>query len=374
MTQEKLREIKEDLKEYIESNPELNNTKLAEKYLKENNDVPLSVRSIRQYVSLVKAANEGIEDDASIDKDENGSINVDFTEMSDMFQAMGFTQIINPWESNGVVNNTVEEPDNTIDGTDMVILDYSSNKYQFNRTDIDKLFCAYSRKGLNLTNVVSQELLGFTGEEFRAIVARTGLNKESEPYSDYSASMLSDADLYKELDDNINFLLDKLQKHDGTVVTPLVKQYKKAILKYSLADLRFSAMVEELKDSLEAIKINTLPRPVHKEIGDQLHTHIFIPDIHIGLYQDNYNIDIVRHKLGEVAEIARDMPRIHLHFLGDIIQSVSGLNHDNSWKNMTPGVHGANAIIEPFKLLRDFILSFNDIYSVDIVGGEMVAA
>ena len=56
--------------------------------------------------------------------------------------------------------------------------------------------------------------------------------------------------------------------------------------------------------------------------------------------------------------------------MGDIIHSVSGLNHRDSWKDMKQGSAGAEAIIQPYKLILTFLNNIDKLYSVDFVGGN----
>jgi len=60
MTQKEIKNTKTQLREYIETYPDLNNTKLAEKFIKDTGN-KLSVRSIRQYISLLRAADENFD-------------------------------------------------------------------------------------------------------------------------------------------------------------------------------------------------------------------------------------------------------------------------------------------------------------------------
>jgi len=87
--------------------------------------------------------------------------------------------------------------------------------------------------------------------------------------------------------------------------------------------------------------------------------------------QANYNLDIIENRLHTIANnINNGYHNIHVHFMGDIIHSVSGLNHKDSWKNMAQGSSGAEAIIQPYKLLLKFLMRIDCLYSVDFVGGN----
>ena len=56
--------------------------------------------------------------------------------------------------------------------------------------------------------------------------------------------------------------------------------------------------------------------------------------------------------------------------MGDIIHSVTGLNHKDSWKNMNAKSSGANAIIQPYELLLNFLAGIEGLTGVNIVGGN----
>jgi hypothetical protein len=105
--------------------------------------------------------------------------------------------------------------------------------------------------------------------------------------------------------------------------------------------------------------------------GTKDHVHLFIPDMHIGLVQSNYDLAIVRKQLEYILKFIPSVDdNVHVHFMGDIIHSVSGLNHKNSWKNMDPQVTGAEAIIQPYKLLVEFLGAIKGLQTVNIVGGN----
>jgi hypothetical protein len=365
MTQEALKKIKEELKTYIEDNPDLNNTKLAEKYLKENAEVPLSVRSIRQYISMVKKAEEDLMEDA--ESDENANIEVrPIDSIKELFPWVDVNELIK--EAEGDSKETVE--DKKVKGIDpnIVTIEGTKRSVNINRRKLDELYCSYSRKGLNLASTVVTSILGISSEDFRLIASRLGLSKESEPYSDYSRDILSDEDLYRELNENVEDILNLLQEHDGTIISPLVKQYKKAILRYNIRDLKLASLIENIKEELPKVNIRKLSATIKKENVN--HTHLFIPDMHLGMSQKNFNYEIAEQKLVDILDTITHREYVHVHFLGDIIHSFTGLNHKTSWKNMEKDSWGANAIIKPYELLLNFLSSIGDLYSVDIVGGN----
>ena len=357
MTQEKIKKLKKDLRSYVDMYADtMNKTRLAERFI-DDTGTPLGVPSIRRYISLMMEADESFDEDAKdvddvFKPDDNEDDSVNKQEEDD---------------ENDEKENTEEVKDEELVG-----LTYKKIHYKIPRSTIDRAICAYSRNGLNLTSAATQSLLDLDSNAFKAIVGGFDVNKESAPYSIYSEEILTEEELYDELSDNISYLLDRLQENDGSVVPPLVRAYKKHLLLIQHDDLKFKALVKGIEEELKGLNIQSRwTEPDLKGTGQRI--HLIIPDMHIGLYQENYSLAIVKEKLNKIAGLMPDDAIVHVHFLGDIIHSVTGLNHKDMWKSMEPGVHGAAAIIEPFKLLAEFLLAIPGLVKVNMVGGELIA-
>ena len=362
MTQIEIDNVKQDLLVYIQDNPNLNNTKLAQIYLDENLDSRLSLRSIRRYISLIKEASLSLEEEIDLDANDAN----DGDTMSDVetppLETTG-TTFIAPQSDDFLPDFTEEE----VDDNDAISFNYSGTTYEIDRREIDRIVCAYSRHGLNLAGPTVASILEIDTTTFRAIINKLQINKENKPYSSYSEELLEEKELYDELSENIDYLLDKLQENDNSVLTKLNKSYKKSVLLTQHSDVKFNAAVAELKDLLPKVTITPM-RTASYSISE--HLHLIIPDMHIGLFQSNYGIEIIRKQLAKLINYTEAADSVHVHFMGDIIHSVSGLNHKDSWKNMEPGVHGAEAIIQPYKLLLEFLAAIKNLKVVNIVGGN----
>ncbi len=365
MTQRDLQDIKNKLTLYILRYPNKNNTKLAELFLEENTDVPLSVRSIRRYISLITEADDGLNED--IDIEEKDVYAGTFPDYDDLFEEQYK-------EEEDSLEDTINRFNEVNNGLEVTIpymfeLKYSGTDYSLDRKLVDQVICAYSKHGLNLTSGTIQRILGIDSNVFKAIIYRLNISKESDPYSEYSKENLSETDLYNELSINIEYLLDRLFQNDGTTAGKLAKVHKKAILLEQHSDLKFRTLVSGIKELLPDVTISKYT-PLISDIESKS-VHLFIPDMHIGLNQNNYNIDIIRDKLNNISEHINSFDeKTHVHFMGDIIHSVSGLNHRDSWKDMKQGTTGAEAIIQPYKLLLEFLTNINSLYKVNFVGGN----
>ena len=371
MTQREIKDTKKQLREYIETYPDLNNTKLAEKFIKDTGN-KLSVRSIRQYISLLRAADENFDLDAEPLEYQDAANKISDNSVQKNDQKSDY-KIHSPVESGLYKETEVDSLDELSDiksnEEGVISISVNGSTYKYDRVFVDKIACAYSRKGLNLSSTLIEELFDISPKEFRIILNSQEITKESQPYSKYSVLNVAPEILYNELDKNVEDIMNLLQKHDGTVITPIVKQYKKAIIKAGASELKFEKLIEQIKDYLPKIQLeNNFLENTESALN---HLHVIIPDMHIGLHQKNYNFNIISSKLDEIIDMINKIPsNVHLYLLGDIIHTVTGLNHKTSWKDITPGVHGAEAIIKPYEILLNFIRNIKDIKSVNIVGGN----
>lgn len=106
---------------------------------------------------------------------------------------------------------------------------------------------------------------------------------------------------------------------------------------------------------------------------------ITLTDFHFGAYisrmlrTPDFNISILCNMLEEAAdEVNRfGYKVVHVHLLGDLIESFTGLNHKNSWKGLDKGMFGVKAIrlfVELF--IKHFLSKVNNLGKIKIVAGN----
>lgn len=104
-----------------------------------------------------------------------------------------------------------------------------------------------------------------------------------------------------------------------------------------------------------------------------------LADLHLGAYVDNlirtknFSIDILANKLYDAAtEInKRGYSVVHIHILGDLIESFTGLSHKNTWKGLDKAMVGAEAVKLVVRILHDNFLSrINNLGEVKVVAGN----
>lgn len=104
-----------------------------------------------------------------------------------------------------------------------------------------------------------------------------------------------------------------------------------------------------------------------------------IADLHLGAYVDNlirtknFSIDILANKLLDAAADvnSRKYADVHVHILGDLIESFTGLSHKNTWKGLDKAMVGAEAIKLVVKILHDnFLSKITNLREVKVVAGN----
>ena len=100
-----------------------------------------------------------------------------------------------------------------------------------------------------------------------------------------------------------------------------------------------------------------------------------IADLHAGGFTENmkmvpdYNLDVLMSKMSKLSENLRHLNRpVHLKILGDLIESFSGKNHKNTWKQIEQ--HGIKVMFTVTDILRKLLDNTPNIVDVDIISGN----
>jgi len=101
-----------------------------------------------------------------------------------------------------------------------------------------------------------------------------------------------------------------------------------------------------------------------------------IADLHIGSFVKNmiltpdYNISIIKSRLELTAKLINSEynKENYIFIMGDLFESITGLNHINSWKQLE--LYGTDAMIAAFELIRYFLLQIKNLKGVYVVGGN----
>lgn len=245
---------------------------------------------------------------------------------------------------------------------------------------LDRIFYEYSIHGLNLSQVKIQNKHGFNAIQWQSFKRTFDLVKDSDVFSPYTLSLYSEkeqcdmiaskiAEKYtsKNMRDIIVYEDEKQQK----------KAYQKGLQKMSELELRRQEFETELLDYVTQSKVAPLVK-ITKDVKTDNAVAV-VADLHVGADIEpqrnlpGYSIDILIKKLVEVAkEInAEKAKNITLVINGDLIETFTGLNHINSWKNIDKKYgYGTKATIMVTEILTKFISDVNNICEVILISGN----
>jgi hypothetical protein len=137
--------------------------------------------------------------------------------------------------------------------------------------------------------------------------------------------------------------------------------------------------MEEVKSILSSDlgKYTLYSNPIVKKPGTT--GVVKLADLHVGaLIEDlirtkDFNVHILASKLELAAEEVnkRNYSLVHIHILGDILESFTGLSHINSWKSMDKNIIGAKAIKLSVEILhKHFLEKIKNLGEIKIISGN----
>jgi hypothetical protein len=164
----------------------------------------------------------------------------------------------------------------------------------------------------------------------------------------------------------------KICTHHGDATYNLAsKVFEEKIEVISIDDFRkkLKALVLSEKTKFNVYKA--------KPLRDQ-EVAIKLADLHFGamieglMKTKDFNSTILKEMLEETAQIINSFgfKTVHIHILGDLIESFTGLNHINAFKSLNTAEIGAEAIKGCTILLHNFLNKINNLGEIKIIAGN----
>jgi len=141
----------------------------------------------------------------------------------------------------------------------------------------------------------------------------------------------------------------------------------------------FTKKDQSITELVESFREKLSKPPVIKKVEGSGIGIAATADYHIGAEIRNlprtpdFDLDVIRNKLIAAADKVNKMnyKEVHAMCAGDLVESISGLNHLNTFKSLSKGVYGENAIILAFEMIRDnYISRINNLKSFSISSGN----
>lgn len=160
----------------------------------------------------------------------------------------------------------------------------------------------------------------------------------------------------------------KLVSHTGTPFYNIV--FKENIIDNEMDSAYIQSVLEDELDTIYFYepKPFTLPSETVLKWAD-LHFGAHIRNL---LLTKDYDSTILREGLLKSVYETNQLghKKVHIHLLGDLIESFSGLNHINSWMSLDKSEVGASAVKLCTKLLHEVFSEVDNLGSIKIVGGN----
>jgi hypothetical protein len=258
------------------------------------------------------------------------------------------------------------------------LFEYKGSRKKFSIALIDEIFLFYVRKGYNFSRSKIQQKFNLTPRSFAVIQNKFNLSKESDLFSPYTKQNTSKEELEILTEQLMQKVINSGEMTSQRYDEALNRKYRSIINKENLDVTWKQDVISELISdypNCETLQFNRFPKNTeyrYKEIC------VNITDLHGGSKAENmkitkdWSIEKLEEKLDRVARIANSYKaeKVHLNILGDLVETVSGINHPDSWKLVQDGHFGSKTIIETKNLLVRFINKLNNVYSINGVGGN----
>lgn len=139
---------------------------------------------------------------------------------------------------------------------------------------------------------------------------------------------------------------------------------------------RLKSFDDVTADVLEQVK-SWQPLKINK-VGGVNKVTLLCSDFHIGadvrnlMKTPDFNINVLQDYLREVSDFVnrKNYEEVNVCFLGDYFESLSGFNHEDSFKSIGQDMWGSNLIITAHKIMINFLSSINNLKTFYVVTGN----
>lgn len=246
--------------------------------------------------------------------------------------------------------------------------------------EADQMFYEYSRHGLDMSQSQIRQKHNLKIWEWHAIKNTLFLYKDANIFSPHTEEHTPQDQLESMLEQKMEFKFkDKQHLIESAYNKETIRQYKKTIHKDNIQTFALENLADELHDVMRDWSSKTATVKRTKDFGSQRKWILAtIADLHVGAKVENlkltpeYNPQILRQRLDQTARRinATGATDVSIAFLGDLIESFTGLNHPNSWQSIEYGMIGAKLIKETMSVLEEFIAKVDNVREIIGISGN----
>ena len=134
----------------------------------------------------------------------------------------------------------------------------------------------------------------------------------------------------------------------------------------------------DLENLMENLRSSFAMREVPTSEGQRGVGVVNIADFHLGadvsdlIKTTDFNVDVLVEHLDKVVERinAFGYTEVHVNLLGDYFESISGMNHINTFKSLGKGMYGARVIKLAITVISEFLRKINNLKTVNVLSGN----
>lgn len=241
---------------------------------------------------------------------------------------------------------------------------------------VDELFYNFSKNGLNLSQTQVLNKFNLQVWQWNSLKSKLNLYKLSDIFSPYTVSITAP----EKLDEMVRRKMDARFANRGLIVEQAYsdstnKQYLKVIREAEQNTFLNQRVVAELADRFPEAKVRYLLRGA-TAANAPTNLVITIADIHAGAnvkgltLSPDYNLKQLYAYADQIIAKTNSVgaAKVWITFGGDAIESFSGMNHPDSWKNIE--LHGADVIAAAFEFFEYLLARIQNVAGLLAVGGN----
>ena len=248
--------------------------------------------------------------------------------------------------------------------------------------EADQMFYEYSRHGLDMSQSQMRNKHSLKIWEWHAIKRALFMYKDSNIFSPHTEENTPKSELQQMIESKMEEKMDDRQRLiENAYNKETLKRYKKAILNDNVKTFARETITDELADLMADWKSKvavTYKSNCETCDANTQHLIVTIADIHIGALSTDlvntpdYSVEIARQKLLKIADIINraNPAKVTIAFMGDIIESFTGMNHPNSWHGVEQGMIGAKLIRAALELIEEFVSKIYNVRQILAVSGN----
>ena len=241
---------------------------------------------------------------------------------------------------------------------------------------IDNIFKYYSRKGQDYTRIAVQQRFGLTPKTFHQIVSVFNLSKDCDIISPYTKQNNSPEDVLNIIDKTIDEVLDSGERTTQKYQQKVARKNRKNVEDMKLDQGWRQEIISDMLAEYPMVSEIKVSRDNNNKVDE---ISVILADIHAGGKSEKtklsgeWSVDEMIIKLNRIAKVANSYKaaKVNLVILGDLVETVSGINHPDSWKGIEGGMFGSNVIIQTQEMLvKELINKVTNLNKIVATGGN----